>query len=209
MIAQQWAFTYRWPEYGGVETPHLVLPVNENIELNVTSLDVIHSFWAYQLGVKADANPDVNNIAFVKPTQEPDLRSALRRALRHLARRDVRPRQSRQRRRLPDAGSRDAGEVRSDNEGAAAVTPPPTYPNRQGEADDHHHRSCIHPGAPRGGPLWRRLIGFNLLTAVILARGRLLPRLAPRPPDRRAELQVPVRDQRKRRRADARLHRRA
>jgi len=31
----------------------------------VTSLDVIHSFWAYQLGVKADANPQVDNVAFV------------------------------------------------------------------------------------------------------------------------------------------------
>lgn len=69
VIAQQWAFTYRYPTYGGVETTHLVLPVNQMIELNVTSLDVIHSFWAYQLGVKADANPDVNNVAFVKPTK--------------------------------------------------------------------------------------------------------------------------------------------
>jgi cytochrome c oxidase subunit 2 len=69
VIAQQWAFTYRYPTYGGVETPHLVLPDNEMIELHVTSLDVIHSFWAYQLGVKADANPDVDNVAFVKPTK--------------------------------------------------------------------------------------------------------------------------------------------
>jgi|SRR5271166_1189581 len=69
VIAQQWYFTYRFPTYGGVETPHLVLPVNTQIELNVTSLDVIHSFWAYQLGVKADANPQVNNVAFVKPTK--------------------------------------------------------------------------------------------------------------------------------------------
>jgi cytochrome c oxidase subunit 2 len=69
VIAQQWAFTYRYPTYGGVETTHLVLPVDEMVELNVTSLDVIHSFWALQLGVKADANPDVNNIAFVKPTK--------------------------------------------------------------------------------------------------------------------------------------------
>jgi cytochrome c oxidase subunit II len=69
VIAQQWAFTYRFPEYGGVETPHLVLPVNQMVELHVTSLDVIHSFWAIQLGVKADANPQVDNIAFVKPTK--------------------------------------------------------------------------------------------------------------------------------------------
>jgi cytochrome c oxidase subunit 2 len=26
---------------------------------------VIHDFWAYQLGVKADANPGVNNVAYV------------------------------------------------------------------------------------------------------------------------------------------------
>jgi cytochrome c oxidase subunit 2 len=37
------------------------------VQFNVTSLDVIHSFWAYQLGVKADANPGVNNIAYSKP----------------------------------------------------------------------------------------------------------------------------------------------
>ncbi len=69
VIAQQWAFTYRYPTYGGVETTHLVLPEGEMVELHVTSLDVIHSFWAYQLGVKADANPGVDNVAFVKPTR--------------------------------------------------------------------------------------------------------------------------------------------
>ncbi|MFZ0382923.1 MAG: cytochrome c oxidase subunit II [Solirubrobacteraceae bacterium] len=65
VIAQQWAFTYRWPAYGGVQTPHLELPANTLVEFNVTSLDVIHSFWAYQLAVKADANPGQNNIAYV------------------------------------------------------------------------------------------------------------------------------------------------
>jgi cytochrome c oxidase subunit 2 len=69
VIAQEWYFTYRYPTYGGVETTHLVLPVNQMVELHVTSLDVIHSFWALQLGVKADANPNVDNVAFVKPTK--------------------------------------------------------------------------------------------------------------------------------------------
>jgi cytochrome c oxidase subunit II len=69
VIAQQWYFTYRYPTYGGVETPHLVLPVGQTVELHVTSIDVIHSFWALQLGVKADANPQVDNIAYVKPTK--------------------------------------------------------------------------------------------------------------------------------------------
>jgi cytochrome c oxidase subunit II len=69
VIGQQWEFTYRYPTYGGVETAELMLPVNTEIEFHVTSLDAIHSFWAYQLGVKADANPGVDNIAFVKPTK--------------------------------------------------------------------------------------------------------------------------------------------
>jgi cytochrome c oxidase subunit 2 len=65
VIGQQWHFTFRWPSYGGVETPDLKLPANTLVQFNVTSLDVIHSFWAYDLGVKADANPGENNIAYV------------------------------------------------------------------------------------------------------------------------------------------------
>jgi cytochrome c oxidase subunit 2 len=67
VIAQQWYFTYRYPDYGEVETTHLYLPLNHPVELHVTSLDIIHSFWAYQLGVKADANPGVDNIFHVTP----------------------------------------------------------------------------------------------------------------------------------------------
>jgi cytochrome c oxidase subunit 2 len=65
VIAQQWAFTYRYPQYGGVETPNLVIPAHTLVEFHVTSLDVVHSFWAYQLAVKADANPGEDNIAYV------------------------------------------------------------------------------------------------------------------------------------------------
>jgi cytochrome c oxidase subunit 2 len=65
VIAQQWKFTYRWPGYGGVETPNIEIPANTLIEFHVTSLDVIHDWWAYQLGVKADANPGIDNIAYV------------------------------------------------------------------------------------------------------------------------------------------------
>ncbi len=67
VIGQQWAWTYRYPQFGGFETTALVLPVGQAVQFNVTSLDVIHSFWAYQLGVKADANPGVNNIAYTIP----------------------------------------------------------------------------------------------------------------------------------------------
>jgi len=65
VVAQQWQFNYRFPGYGGVETNQIELPENTLVQFNVTSLDVIHSFWAYELGVKADANPGVNNVAYV------------------------------------------------------------------------------------------------------------------------------------------------
>ncbi len=68
VIGQQWKFTYRYPQFGGFETSALVLPVGQWVEFHVTSVDVIHSFWAYQLGVKADANPGVDNVAYTKPT---------------------------------------------------------------------------------------------------------------------------------------------
>jgi cytochrome c oxidase subunit 2 len=67
VIGQQWNWTYRFPAYGSVETAHLELPSGSDIEFHVTSLDVTHSFWAYELGVKADAVPGVDNIVFVHP----------------------------------------------------------------------------------------------------------------------------------------------
>jgi cytochrome c oxidase subunit 2 len=68
-IGQEWTWSYRYPQYGGMETTFLALPVNRQVVIHVTSLDVIHSFWAYKLGVKADANPGVDNIAYFKPQE--------------------------------------------------------------------------------------------------------------------------------------------
>ena len=89
VIGQQWVWTYRYPQFGGMETTQLMLPVNRPIQFNVTSLDVIHSFWPYLLGVKADANPGVNNVAYTTAKQTGKIRGAVQRAVRDLARRDV------------------------------------------------------------------------------------------------------------------------
>jgi cytochrome c oxidase subunit 2 len=69
VIAQQWEFTYRYPTFGGFETRQLMIPNDTTIAFHVTSLDVIHSFWAYQLGVKADANPSEDNVAYTTTGQ--------------------------------------------------------------------------------------------------------------------------------------------
>ncbi len=78
VIAQQWEFTYRYPTFGGLESSQLYLPADRLIEFHVTSLDAVHSFWAYQLGVKADANLNTDNVVFVN-TRSPrsfDIRCA-------------------------------------------------------------------------------------------------------------------------------------
>ena len=67
VVSQQWEFTFRYPQYGGVETTQLALPVGRTVVFHVTSLDVVHSFWAYQLGVKVDAVPGTDNVADVTP----------------------------------------------------------------------------------------------------------------------------------------------
>ena len=66
VIAQQWQFTFRYPSHDGLETQDLVIPQGRYIEFHVTSLDVIHSFWAVGLGVKADAVPGADNVVFVR-----------------------------------------------------------------------------------------------------------------------------------------------
>jgi len=74
VIAQQWQFTYRYVSNGGFESAQFVLPANRQVELHVTSLDVIHSFWIPSLGVKADANPGFDNIAYLTPTKVGNVR---------------------------------------------------------------------------------------------------------------------------------------
>ncbi len=69
VIGQQWAWTFRYPNYGDFETTELVLPVNRQVRFTVTSIDVVHSFWAIDLAVKADAVPNTSNVVFAKPTK--------------------------------------------------------------------------------------------------------------------------------------------
>ncbi|MGI8968093.1 MAG: cytochrome c oxidase subunit II [Chloroflexota bacterium] len=64
VIGQQWQWTFRYPSYGGMETNYLELPVETPVRFNITSLDVVHSFWIYDYDVKEDAVPGVSNEAY-------------------------------------------------------------------------------------------------------------------------------------------------
>lgn len=45
----------------------LYLPVNRPVVFDVTSEDVVHSFWIVQMGIKVDANPGEITTASVTP----------------------------------------------------------------------------------------------------------------------------------------------
>ena len=56
VVAQQWSWRFEYPDYGIVSTD-LMMPVNKQALLRLTSNDVIHSFWVPEFRVKQDALP--------------------------------------------------------------------------------------------------------------------------------------------------------
>jgi len=69
VIAQQWSFSFEYPEYGFV-TEELYLPVDRQVHLNMISRDVIHSFWVPEFRVKQDILPGRVTEYRVNPSKE-------------------------------------------------------------------------------------------------------------------------------------------
>ena len=67
VTAGQWYWQYAYPDYG-VTSTDLYLPVNTQIDLQMTSVDVIHSFWVPEFRVKQDINPGRTVDLRVTPT---------------------------------------------------------------------------------------------------------------------------------------------
>jgi cytochrome c oxidase subunit 2 len=55
---QQWTWTFRYPDQGGVTTTNVLhVPAGIPVDVVVTSIDVIHAFWVPRLAGKIDALP--------------------------------------------------------------------------------------------------------------------------------------------------------
>jgi cytochrome c oxidase subunit II len=67
-LGHQWYFTFRYPQINGEVTGEMHLPVNTPVVLNVTSSDVIHSFWVPAFRLKADMIPGLINTIRFTPT---------------------------------------------------------------------------------------------------------------------------------------------
>ena len=56
VIAGQWYWQFQYPDYG-IASPDLYLPVGNQVDLQMTSLDVTHSFFVPEFRLKQDILP--------------------------------------------------------------------------------------------------------------------------------------------------------
>ena len=68
VTAQQFAFTFEYPDYG-IVSKELYLPVGKQAHLNMTSTDVIHSFWVPEFRIKQDIVPGLTTEYRITPTE--------------------------------------------------------------------------------------------------------------------------------------------
>lgn len=69
VVAQQWLWTFEYPEANVTSRETLVVPVGRTVALNLTTKDVIHSFHVPALGLKQDVVPGWRNELVFTPTE--------------------------------------------------------------------------------------------------------------------------------------------
>lgn len=67
VIGGQWYWQYQYPDFG-IVTTDLYLPVDRQVDLQMTSNDVIHSFWVPEFRVKQDLVPGRTTELRITPT---------------------------------------------------------------------------------------------------------------------------------------------
>jgi cytochrome c oxidase subunit 2 len=69
VTARQFAWHFKYPQYGGFESDELRLVEGRQVELRLRSLDVIHSFWVPEFRQKQDAVPGIVTDLPITPTK--------------------------------------------------------------------------------------------------------------------------------------------
>ncbi|HEY9458764.1 MAG TPA: cytochrome c oxidase subunit II, partial [Gaiella sp.] len=67
VFAQQFAWRFVYP--GNVRSDELVMPLQRHVKFEMTSADVIHSFWIPQMGGKRDVIPRRTNTLVFTPSE--------------------------------------------------------------------------------------------------------------------------------------------
>jgi len=69
VTAQQFAWTFKYPQQHGLTTNILRLPIHRPTRFTLRALDVIHSFWVPEFGQKQDAVPGITTNLTVTPNR--------------------------------------------------------------------------------------------------------------------------------------------
>jgi cytochrome c oxidase subunit II len=69
VTAQQFAWSFKYPQYGGFQSHQLRLVEGRQVRLNLRALDVIHSFWVPEFRQKQDAVPGIVTHLPITPTK--------------------------------------------------------------------------------------------------------------------------------------------
>ena len=67
VIGHQWWWEFEYPEFGVKTANELYLPIGRTVSLNLTTADVLHSFWVPQLGGKRDLISNRTNHLWFTP----------------------------------------------------------------------------------------------------------------------------------------------
>ena len=68
VVGFQWDWRFEYPDLG-ITSTELNLPVDQQVRFEMTSEDVIHSFWVPEFRIKKDLVPGQTNEVRIKPTQ--------------------------------------------------------------------------------------------------------------------------------------------
>lgn len=76
VTAQQFKWTFEYPEADGVQSDELHVPVDRQLDVTLEALDVLHSFWVPEWRIKRDLVPsgpggdEIDNQFVVTPNEE-------------------------------------------------------------------------------------------------------------------------------------------
>ena len=65
-IGHQWWFEFKYPNHDVITANEIHIPVGQPININLKSVDVIHSFWIPKLAGKVDMIPNNNNTMWIQ-----------------------------------------------------------------------------------------------------------------------------------------------
>jgi cytochrome c oxidase subunit 2 len=72
VTGRQWSWSFSYPSEGTFQSAEMVVPVNQPLQLNMRSEDVLHSFWVTEFRIKQDLVPGRTTVLNITPTQEGD-----------------------------------------------------------------------------------------------------------------------------------------